>query len=70
MITSDVNSSALRPASPGAATSYRSASREIVAAAVRAQIAYPKPPSLKRLDTSRYEFPGDRTYQRYLEAGL
>lgn len=69
MITSDVNSSAQRPASPGALTNYRAANPETVAAAARANVMYPKPPAMRRIDTSRYEFPGDRGFQKFLERG-
>lgn len=66
MLTSNVTSSVLRPASPGAATAYRSTTVAVTQAAARAGISYPLPPKNDRLNTSRYEFPGDRTYQRYL----
>lgn len=66
MLSSEVTPRGLRPASPNSLNAYRPASREVVAAAVRARVSYPKPPNLSRNATSsQYEFPGDRGYQRF-----
>lgn len=69
MLSSDIAPKGLRPASPGATKTYRSVSQEVMSAAIRAGVSYPKPPNLSRNVTSRYEFPGDRGYQLFLKRG-
>lgn len=68
MITSEISSSESRPASPMSIKSYRASSREIVAAAARSGARLPSSLSRQKFDTSRYEFPGDRTLDRYLRS--
>lgn len=68
MITSEVVLSETRPASPLSIKSYRASSREIVAAAARSGARLPSSPSRQKFDTTRYEFPGDRTLDRYLRS--
>lgn len=65
MLSSDIAPKSLRPASPGASQTYRSISQEVMSAAIRAGVTYPKPPNLSRNVASQYEFPGDRGYQRF-----
>lgn len=68
MITSDPVAAETRPASPLAVQSYRPSSREIVAAAARSGARLPSSALRQRQDQSRYEFPGDRTFERYLRS--
>lgn len=68
MITSDPTSAETRPASPLSIKSYRPSNREIVAAATRAGARLPSFAPRARIDQSRYEFPGDRTFERYLRS--
>lgn len=68
MITSDPTSTEVRPASPLSIRSYRASSREVVAAATRSGARLPSFAPRQRSDQSRYEFPGDRTFERYLRS--
>lgn len=70
MLTSDPRAAELRPALAPARETYRPASPEVVAAAARAGVEFPTTASPFALDTSQYEFPGDRTYIRFKEGGM
>jgi hypothetical protein len=70
MITSDPRAAELRPALAPARETYRAAAPEVVSAAARAGVAFPVTASPLALDTSQYEFPGDRTYLRFKEGGM
>lgn len=70
MLTSDPRAAELRPALTSARETYRTASPEVVAAAARAGVSFPVTSSALALDTSQYEFPGDRTYLRFKEGGM
>ena len=70
MITSDPRAAELRPALSPSRRTYRPSSAQVIAAAARAGISFPSTTSPLALDTSQYEFPGDRTYIRFREGGM
>jgi hypothetical protein len=71
MLTSDPKAAELRPALSSSRETYRTVPARVVAAAARAGVSFPiVPGTLLALDTSQYEFPGDRTYLRFREGGM
>ena len=68
MNTSDITSPYQQPLSPIAQTRYRPKSDDFLAADVSANSSTYSDSARLALDTSRYEFPGDVTYQKYLSS--
>ena len=68
MKTSDISAPRERPASVLATLYYRPQPYEYLAAVVASSPGFSGATTVQGLDTSVYEFPGDRTYARYLSS--
>lgn len=66
MITSDIINPRERPASVLASLYYRQQNYDYLAAVVVSSTDYKGANTVRSTDTSVYEFPGDRTYEKYL----
>jgi hypothetical protein len=68
MKTSDITTPRERPASVLANLYYRQQPYDYLAAVVASSTDFNGATPVRNLDTSVYEFPGDRTYARYLSS--
>jgi hypothetical protein len=66
MNTSDLVSIGSRPLQPNDKQTYTKEPKEVLLAKLSATFSMPSEP-IKRYETYQFEFPGDRTYERYLE---
>ena len=64
MNTSDLLSIGSRPLLPTAQREYKQEAKDVLMAKLEASFALPPPPEVYA--TYQFEFPGDRTYERYL----
>jgi hypothetical protein len=67
MNTSDLVSIGSRPLLPEAARTYDRTPKEILLARLEATFSNASEAFDARYETYQFEFPGDRTYERYLE---
>ncbi len=68
MKTSDIITSRERPASVLSNLYYRPQAYDYLAAVVASSTDFNGANIARNLDTSVYEFPGDRTYEKYLSS--
>lgn len=66
MNTSDIISYGQRPITYLSGVYYRKESKEILDAKLRSSVKASPTEVIPSVDSSQYEFPGDRTYERYL----
>lgn len=66
MNTSDLISIGSRPLLPQAKTTYNKEPKEVLLAKLDATFSLRRADMSPRYETYQYEFPGDRTYQRYV----
>ena len=66
MNTSDIVSRGSRPLNVLSSLYYRQQPKDALASQLAADVEQPTPVPTSFLDSSQYEFPGDRTYARYL----
>lgn len=66
MNTSDLVSIGSRPLLPTTKTTYDQESKEALLAKLQASFSRPSSNNYRRYETYQFEFPGDRTYERYL----
>ena len=66
MMTSDIVGRGSRPLTDLTSAYYRQQSRDVLTAGMRAGVDHGPPAA--GLDSSQFEFPGDRTYERYLSS--
>ena len=68
MKTSDTTSGGARPLTTMSSLYYRQRPKDVMGAATRIDVNQSLSIPSSYLDSSQYEFPGDRTYQRYLDS--
>lgn len=66
MNTSDLISIGSRPLLPTAKTTYDQEPKETLLAKLAVSFTRPVSQQYQRYETYQFEFPGDRTYERYL----
>lgn len=66
MNTSDLVSIGSRPLLPTSKTTYDREAKDVLLAKLAASFSRPAPVNYQKYETYQFEFPGDRTYERYL----
>lgn len=66
MMTSDIVGRGSRPLTNLSSAYYRQGTPAALDAGLRVNVEQPSATPASYLDSSRFEFPGDRTYERYL----